>query len=152
MALTNSLNLKRSDNLCSVDRALILCLSCWFLRSIHSILRTAMLWPDCADAQADSEHLLFGYTLNTPLTCHGSFSELAYIRTNVCEQLKLGPTHGAPYRSYGYVPLRFRGGGTSLREWEHNKQLKHRSACSNIQSHQNSSKQTDQLCACANAE
>ena len=30
----------------------------------------------------------------------------------------LGRTHGAPYRSYGYVPLRF--GGTSLGEWEHN--------------------------------
>ena len=31
----------------------------------------------------------------------------------------LGRTHGAPYRGYGYVPLRF-GGGTSLGEWEHN--------------------------------
>ena len=30
-------------------------------------------------------------------------------------------THGAPYRGYGYVPLRFGGGGgTSLGEWEHN--------------------------------
>ena len=35
----------------------------------------------------------------------------------------LGRTHGAPYRGYGYVPLRFGGGGdggTSLGEWEHN--------------------------------
>ena len=31
-----------------------------------------------------------------------------------------GRTHGAPYRGYGYVPLRFGGGGTSLGEWEHN--------------------------------
>ena len=30
-----------------------------------------------------------------------------------------GRTHGAPYRGYGYVPLRF-GGGTSSGEWEHN--------------------------------
>ena len=28
-----------------------------------------------------------------------------------------GRTHGAPYRGYGYVPLRF--GGTALGEWEH---------------------------------
>ena len=35
----------------------------------------------------------------------------------------LGRTHGAPYRGYGYVPLKFGGGGgagTSLGEWEHN--------------------------------
>ena len=32
--------------------------------------------------------------------------------------LSFGRTHGAPYRGYGYVPLRF--GGTSLGEWEHN--------------------------------
>ena len=32
----------------------------------------------------------------------------------------LGRTHGAPYRGYGYVPLGFGGGGTSLGEWEHN--------------------------------
>ena len=34
----------------------------------------------------------------------------------------LGRTHGAPYRGYGYVPLRFGGGGggASLGEWEHN--------------------------------
>ena len=34
----------------------------------------------------------------------------------------LGQTHGAPYRGYGYVPLRFGGGGlrTSLGELEHN--------------------------------
>ena len=32
----------------------------------------------------------------------------------------LGRTHGAAYRGYGYVPLRFGGGGTSLGEWEHN--------------------------------
>ena len=33
----------------------------------------------------------------------------------------IGRTHGAPYRGYGYVPLRFGGGrGTSLGEWEHN--------------------------------
>ena len=31
----------------------------------------------------------------------------------------LGRMHGAPYRRYGYVPLRF--GGTSLGELEHNK-------------------------------
>ena len=30
----------------------------------------------------------------------------------------LGQTHGAPYRGYGYVPLRFEG-GTSLGEREH---------------------------------
>ena len=29
-----------------------------------------------------------------------------------------GRMHGAPYRGYGYVPLRF--GGTSLGKWEHN--------------------------------
>ena len=31
--------------------------------------------------------------------------------------------HGIPYCGYGYVPLRFGGGGaggTSLGEWEHN--------------------------------
>ena len=36
----------------------------------------------------------------------------------------VGRTHGAPYRGYGYVPLRFGGwggGGTSLGAWEHNK-------------------------------
>ena len=33
-------------------------------------------------------------------------------------QIGIGRTHGAPYRGYEYVPLRF--GGTSLREWEHN--------------------------------
>ena len=32
----------------------------------------------------------------------------------------LGRTHGASYRGYRYVPLRFGGGGTSLGEWEHN--------------------------------
>ena len=37
----------------------------------------------------------------------------------------LGQTHGAPYSGYGYVPLRFGGGGeggwrTSLGELEHN--------------------------------
>ena len=34
----------------------------------------------------------------------------------------LGRTHGAPYRGYGYVPLRGGGGGggTTLGEWEHN--------------------------------
>ena len=31
----------------------------------------------------------------------------------------LGRTHGAPYRGYGYVPLGFGGGGTSIGEWEH---------------------------------
>ena len=31
-----------------------------------------------------------------------------------------GRTHGTPYRSFGYVLLRFGGGGTSLGEWEHN--------------------------------
>ena len=35
-------------------------------------------------------------------------------------QAYVGRTHGAPYRGYGYVPLRF--GGTSLGNWEHNKQ------------------------------
>ena len=30
----------------------------------------------------------------------------------------VGRTHGAPYRGYGYVPLRY--GGTSLGELEHN--------------------------------
>ena len=29
-------------------------------------------------------------------------------------------THGAPYRGYGYVSLRFGGKGTSLGKWEHN--------------------------------
>ena len=33
----------------------------------------------------------------------------------------LGRTHGAPFRGYGYVPLRGVGaGGTTLGEWEHN--------------------------------
>ena len=32
----------------------------------------------------------------------------------------IGRTHGAPYRGYGYVPLRAGVGGTSLGEWEHN--------------------------------
>ena len=33
----------------------------------------------------------------------------------------LGRTHGAPYRGYGYAPLRGWGrGGTTLGEWEHN--------------------------------
>ena len=34
----------------------------------------------------------------------------------------IGRTHGAPYRGYGHVPLRFGwgGGGMSLGEWEHN--------------------------------
>ena len=35
----------------------------------------------------------------------------------------LGRTHGAPYRGYNYVPLRFGGGWVgraSLGEWEHN--------------------------------
>ena len=32
----------------------------------------------------------------------------------------LGQTYGAPYRDYGYVSLRFGGGGASLGEWEHN--------------------------------
>ena len=38
----------------------------------------------------------------------------------------LGRTHGAPYRGYGYIPLRFGegGGGTSLGEWEHNNTTK----------------------------
>ena len=38
-------------------------------------------------------------------------------------RLIIGRTHGARYRGYGYVPLRFvegGGGGTSLGEWEHN--------------------------------
>ena len=34
------------------------------------------------------------------------------------EVMGFGRTHGAPYRGYGYVPLRF--GGTLLGEWEHN--------------------------------
>ena len=38
---------------------------------------------------------------------------------------KFGRTHGASYRGYGYVLLKFGGrrggGGTSLGEWEHNK-------------------------------
>ena len=33
-----------------------------------------------------------------------------------------GRTHGAPYRSHGYVPLRSEG-GMSLWEWEHNKEV-----------------------------
>ena len=39
----------------------------------------------------------------------------------------LGRTHGTQYRGYGYIPLRFAGGGgeggewgTSFGEWEHN--------------------------------
>ena len=37
------------------------------------------------------------------------------------ESLANGRMHSAPYRGYGYVPLRFGGvGGTSLGEWEHN--------------------------------
>ena len=35
----------------------------------------------------------------------------------------IGRTHGAPYRGYGYVPLRFGSGGTSLGEWEHNNKI-----------------------------
>ena len=31
-----------------------------------------------------------------------------------------GRLHGAPYRGYGYVTLRFGGGGMLLGEWEHN--------------------------------
>ena len=43
--------------------------------------------------------------------------------------LDFGRTHGAPYRGYGYVPLRFGGGGeggegTSLGEWEHNNRIR----------------------------
>ena len=45
----------------------------------------------------------------------------------ICNRLHVpfvfGRTHGAPYRGYGYVPLRFGGGGgrRKLGEWEHNK-------------------------------
>ena len=39
---------------------------------------------------------------------------IPYLKGN----FSVGWTHGAPYRSYGYVPLRF--GGTLLGEWEHN--------------------------------
>ena len=40
-------------------------------------------------------------------------------RETLKESLANGRMHGAPYRGYGYVLLRF-GGGTSLGEWEHN--------------------------------
>ena len=32
-------------------------------------------------------------------------------RETLKESLANGRTHGAPYRGYGYVPLRFGGGG-----------------------------------------
>ena len=42
-------------------------------------------------------------------------------RETLKKSLANGRMHGAPYRGYGYVPLRFGGGGgTSLGEWEHN--------------------------------
>ena len=41
-------------------------------------------------------------------------------RETLKESLANGRMHGAPYRGYGYVPLRFEGGGTSLGEWENN--------------------------------
>ena len=45
---------------------------------------------------------------------------LESIKNAVCnKQNILGRTHGAPYRGYGYVPLKL-AGGTSLGEWEHN--------------------------------
>ena len=45
-----------------------------------------------------------------------SLRELEY--THTLWFVSFGRTHGAPYRGYGYVPLRF--GGTSLEEREHN--------------------------------
>ena len=46
-------------------------------------------------------------------------SEELYKNDCLSSAFSLGRTHGAPYRSYGYVPLRF-GVGASLGGWEHN--------------------------------
>ena len=36
---------------------------------------------------------------------------LPYIVPSISLTANVGRTHGAPYRGYGYVPLRFGGGG-----------------------------------------
>ena len=54
-----------------------------------------------------------------PFDLEASTLPRRYISRLVPQGSTNGRTHGAPFRGYGYVPLR--NGGTSLREWEHNK-------------------------------
>ena len=52
----------------------------------------------------------YGENLNSTFNISGPLWEIILYKFEsylVC----LGRTHGAPYRGYGYVPLRFRGGG-----------------------------------------
>ena len=56
--------------------------------------------------------------------CRFSPQKISFLMSlSIIQATGIGRTHGAPYRGYGYVPLRFGGGGglgTSLGEWEHN--------------------------------